>query len=493
MNVKELEARTGLPRASIRFYEKEGLLRPARKSNGYRDYSEEDALTLEKIAFLRRLELPLDTIRRVQSGEIPLSLAARQQWETLRARQTETAHAAEICGQLYQDGSSYTTLQPERYAMQLPPAARQAIPAEKPGYNPAAGHYWRRYFARTLDHGICGLIWVLFSTYVLRLPFTTWGWSVYGAIAVLFLVAALEPVMLTLWGWTPGKWLMGLRLTDGEDKPRYSDALMRTLGVLFAGLGLGLPWISLICGFFAWRRADKGQESRWDEDSVLDYTYRGDGQRQGLRDAVTVAVIGLTLAVSVVIAIHGPPAAYDGRLTPEQYAEACNEMLQTYDNGAYSGFRMTASGEIVYNENGVLPEAAAFTPYAFPAESLHQQIETADGYVTSVTMRATPGIRMMEQITPDMAWLKLISIQVLTGASQYKVQRDVGNKLILGSQGTVTLDGWEIYQAMENPDGTPCKGNDFQYLSASVICVTDGLPADTVPPSLVFRMRYIGE
>ena len=152
-----------LPRASIRFYEIEGLLRPARKSNGYRYYSEEDALTLEKIAFLRRLELPLDTIRRVQSGEIPLSLAARQQWETLRARQTETAHAAEICGQLYQDGSSYTTLQPERYAMQLPPAARQAIPAEKPGYNPAAGHYWRRYFARTLDHGTCGLIWGLLS------------------------------------------------------------------------------------------------------------------------------------------------------------------------------------------------------------------------------------------------------------------------------------------------------------------------------------------
>ena len=57
MTIHELEKRTGLPRASIRFYEKEGLIAPKRLANGYRDYSEEDALALEKIALLRRLDL----------------------------------------------------------------------------------------------------------------------------------------------------------------------------------------------------------------------------------------------------------------------------------------------------------------------------------------------------------------------------------------------------------------------------------------------------
>ena len=50
MTIKELEKRTGLDRATIRFYEKEGLIAPKRLANGYRDYSEEDVLALEKIA-----------------------------------------------------------------------------------------------------------------------------------------------------------------------------------------------------------------------------------------------------------------------------------------------------------------------------------------------------------------------------------------------------------------------------------------------------------
>ena len=47
MTIKELEERTGMARANIRFYESEGLLSPARQENGYRDYSEEDVKTLE--------------------------------------------------------------------------------------------------------------------------------------------------------------------------------------------------------------------------------------------------------------------------------------------------------------------------------------------------------------------------------------------------------------------------------------------------------------
>ena len=37
MTIKEIEATTGLPRASIRFYESEGLIHPSRGDNGYRN------------------------------------------------------------------------------------------------------------------------------------------------------------------------------------------------------------------------------------------------------------------------------------------------------------------------------------------------------------------------------------------------------------------------------------------------------------------------
>ena len=53
MTSKEMEARSGVPRANIRYYESEGLLTPARAGNGYRDYSEADLAVLEKIKLLR--------------------------------------------------------------------------------------------------------------------------------------------------------------------------------------------------------------------------------------------------------------------------------------------------------------------------------------------------------------------------------------------------------------------------------------------------------
>ena len=57
MTIKELEERTGMPRANIRYYEEQELIFPQRLPNGYRDYSEEDANTLEKIKLLRQLHL----------------------------------------------------------------------------------------------------------------------------------------------------------------------------------------------------------------------------------------------------------------------------------------------------------------------------------------------------------------------------------------------------------------------------------------------------
>ena len=62
MNIKEIETKTGLERATIRYYEAEGLLQPQRRENGYRDYSAEDLATLQRIRFLRQLGLTLEEI-----------------------------------------------------------------------------------------------------------------------------------------------------------------------------------------------------------------------------------------------------------------------------------------------------------------------------------------------------------------------------------------------------------------------------------------------
>ena len=66
MTVKEVEERTGLPRANIRYYESEGLIHPARGENGYRDYRQEDLDTLLKIKLLRQVGFSLEEIRALQ-------------------------------------------------------------------------------------------------------------------------------------------------------------------------------------------------------------------------------------------------------------------------------------------------------------------------------------------------------------------------------------------------------------------------------------------
>ncbi|MGL6200009.1 MAG: MerR family transcriptional regulator [Lachnospiraceae bacterium] len=73
MKIKDVEEQTGIERASIRYYEREGLLVTRRNpANGYREYSEENVVCLEKIIFLRKLGITIEDIRRFQDGKVTI-------------------------------------------------------------------------------------------------------------------------------------------------------------------------------------------------------------------------------------------------------------------------------------------------------------------------------------------------------------------------------------------------------------------------------------
>lgn len=160
MKVKELKTRLGMTRANIRFYEKEGLLRLERRANGYRKYSEADALTLEKISLLRRLEMPVEVIRQVQEGKLPLPEALLRQERALAAMQREMEQARRICGSMLEDQVTYQALEPEKYRNALPPA-RPSPAQELPTVpkTPALSHWIRRLLARMLDFWLYSCLW----------------------------------------------------------------------------------------------------------------------------------------------------------------------------------------------------------------------------------------------------------------------------------------------------------------------------------------------
>lgn len=61
--ISQLASHAGIPATTLRFYEREGLLRAARTASGYRQYTESDRERVQFIAAAKHLGLPLDQIR----------------------------------------------------------------------------------------------------------------------------------------------------------------------------------------------------------------------------------------------------------------------------------------------------------------------------------------------------------------------------------------------------------------------------------------------
>ena len=150
MNIAEAERRTGLSRANIRFYEKEGLLTPTRGENGYRDYTEDNVQTLRKIMLLRRLRLSVPDIRAIESGEKALPEAAAGQLDVLQGDIRESEQAYAMCRAICEDRAEWNGLDVDRYQSIVLPADD---PREKDRI-PPAGCPWRRFFARNVDAGL---------------------------------------------------------------------------------------------------------------------------------------------------------------------------------------------------------------------------------------------------------------------------------------------------------------------------------------------------
>ena len=101
MKINEVEALVGITRKNIRFYEAEGLLAPRRNSeNGYRDYGEAEVGTLLQIKLLRKLGVPLEEIRRMQSGAHTVGDGMRRHLITLERDRDNLDQAIQLCASL---------------------------------------------------------------------------------------------------------------------------------------------------------------------------------------------------------------------------------------------------------------------------------------------------------------------------------------------------------------------------------------------------------
>lgn len=121
MTIKEVEEQTGLARSNIRFYEKEGLIKPLRKEgNGYRDYTEEDVEEIKKIACLRTVGITIEDIRRLSQKETNLHEVLEKQKRVLEEQISGLQNAKGMCEALLTcEKLEYENLNVENYISDL--------------------------------------------------------------------------------------------------------------------------------------------------------------------------------------------------------------------------------------------------------------------------------------------------------------------------------------------------------------------------------------
>ena len=152
-------------------------------------------------------------------------------------------------------------------------------PAEalKPSHHP-----WRRLFARTFD-----LICVALPVYIAAIVLTQNSATpllrsaiVLGVLGYL-LWLPIEAAFLAAAGATPGKWIFGIRVLkpDGS-KLTFGNAIERSIRAFAQGDAMGIPVLSPITRFIAYRTLTKTGTTPWDQasETVVTHSQWGTGR-----------------------------------------------------------------------------------------------------------------------------------------------------------------------------------------------------------------------
>lgn len=120
LRINEVERLAGVTRRNIRYYEAEGLLSPGRESgNGYRDYSDADVSVLRRVKLLRKLDLPLEEIRRIQTGTLSVRDAMGRHIIQLERRRANLEAMTALCRELEGEAPQYAALDGEEWLRRM--------------------------------------------------------------------------------------------------------------------------------------------------------------------------------------------------------------------------------------------------------------------------------------------------------------------------------------------------------------------------------------
>ena len=390
MTIREIEALSGMTRANIRFYESEGLLTPNRMENGYRDYTRSDLDTLHKIRLLRALGLGIDEIRKLSAGETALGEALESRLSAMQTEQRTLVRAEEVARAMLRAHADYATLDTGRYLAALEAGAQTAVQQD---VQPKQHMLWQRFFARYLDVTLYHAFWVtLLPLLGYNLFRNRNGGAMLVQVLSLLTMFFLEPLLLHIFAATPGKWLFGLRVTDGDDgKLTYEAALNRTAFVFWYGIRLDLPVLRLVRLYKCAEDEQAGKALPWEADSEQTVC-----DRHGWRFPAA-ALLAIAVMAGAVLGVLLPiGTVHRGDLTVAQFAENYNAIQRQLGS---EGIELDASG--CWKAESVFETSGGTTTYMFRDRYPQFEYETENGILTAVIYRLESGTGNEVQASPD--------------------------------------------------------------------------------------------
>jgi len=166
---------------------------------------------------------------------------------------------------------------PHRAGGSLPGDTRAESNAEQTSTKQSEGDAWSRFAARTFDYILITSYWILMLTAFAPAYLAASN----GPLIVLFAIFSwvfVEALLLSIFGTTPGKYLLGIRLEKtGTGRPSFPDALARSFGVWLLGEAAGIPVVNLLAWYLALNRLTKNGVTAWDENYGFTVTRRKPG------------------------------------------------------------------------------------------------------------------------------------------------------------------------------------------------------------------------
>lgn len=81
MKTHDVEQLLGITKQALIYYEKEGLIKPTRNKNNYREYNQNDIELLQLILTFRSMEISIDDIKLILSGDLSIRYCLKNKQE----------------------------------------------------------------------------------------------------------------------------------------------------------------------------------------------------------------------------------------------------------------------------------------------------------------------------------------------------------------------------------------------------------------------------